>query len=524
MSSQVDADHEVLTLGEAARFIRVSEKTVREMVRQQRLPGQKAGREWRFLKRALEEWLAGRAAGVAEPPAPVYHQEPLLAEPPAAVADTRGKGFGDTAFTNNRREPLHRWVPWVAGFSAAFVEDVYDETLPHKSGRVTVLDPFAGVGTTLVEGLKRGYDVIGFEINPYALLACRTKMQARDCDLQAVTSAVERFSKFMQRRTGRRSDGPKSEPPEGFKTRRPFFSPLVERQVLFVLDFIAGEQDEFIRDMLRVALGAVMVSVSNYSYEPSLGTRAAAGKPDVLDADVRQILEAKLWQMQADMSFLREQMKRLKSPPRAEVSGSSYLAASESPAQHSVDLLVTSPPYLNNYHYIRNTRPQLYWLGLVGQPSDTKDMEQESFGRFWQTVRALPAVELAADIPELHSLLDSLAQKNPEKGVYGGRGWANYAATYFNDCDRFCQVTRRVMKPGGSVVVVIGNNILQGVQIRTDEIFAQIAEMRGFQVQALHRVRTKRTGSSIINSSVRAGKAKQRVELYETAVELTAPG
>jgi DNA modification methylase len=32
-----------------------------------------------------------------------------------------------------------------------------------------VLDPFAGVGTTLVESYRRGLNVIGFEINPYAL-------------------------------------------------------------------------------------------------------------------------------------------------------------------------------------------------------------------------------------------------------------------------------------------------------------------------------------------------------------------
>ena len=76
------------------------------------------------------------------------------------------------------------------------------------------------------------------------------------------------------------------------------------------------------------------------------------------------------------------------------------------------------------------------------------------------------------------------------------------------------------MTPGGLVVVVIGNNILQGVEFKTDELFAHIAERYGFEVQELHRVRKKRTGSSVINSSVRAGTTKEKVELYETAVEL----
>ena len=38
----------------------------------------------------------------------------------------------------------------------------------------TVLDPFAGVGTTLVESVFAGHNAVGFEINPYALLACRS--------------------------------------------------------------------------------------------------------------------------------------------------------------------------------------------------------------------------------------------------------------------------------------------------------------------------------------------------------------
>jgi hypothetical protein len=79
------------------------------------------------------------------------------------------------------------------------------------------------------------------------------------------------------------------------------------------------------------------------------------------------------------------------------------------------------------------------------------------------------------------------------------------------------------MKPGGTVVVVIGNNILQGVEVKTDEFLARIAEGHGFKVAGMHRVRKKRTGSSIVNSSVRVGVTKKKCELYETAVELKAP-
>jgi hypothetical protein len=126
------------------------------------------------------------------------------------------------------------------------------------------------------------------------------------------------------------------------------------------------------------------------------------------------------------------------------------------------------------------------------------------------------------DCAGLGEALEEIRRRNPEKGIYGGSGWASYAAAYFNDCLAFCRAVARVMKPGGTAVIVIGNNILQGVEVKTDEFLAKIAAQCGFEVRGLHRVRKKRTGSSILHSSVRRGAPGQGVELYETAVELTA--
>lgn len=58
----------VLTVREAAKYIRVSEKAIRDMARDGRIPAQKAGREWRLLKSALDEWLMGKLNRVAESP------------------------------------------------------------------------------------------------------------------------------------------------------------------------------------------------------------------------------------------------------------------------------------------------------------------------------------------------------------------------------------------------------------------------------------------------------------------------
>ena len=513
---------DVLTLREAAEFLRVSEKTLGDMARSGRMPCQKVGREWRFLRSAIEAWLGHRdgADMVAEPQV----QYPLPFPEPAAPRrgqppEPSEEGFGDTAFTKNRDEPLHRWVPWIAGFSSSFVTGVLETATVGDPREATVLDPFAGVGTTLVEALKRGHNAIGFEINPYAALVCRAKVECARYDLERLDELIRRFHPFMTARAG---SLPASKPPEGFRSRAPFFSPKVERKVLHVLDYIAEQDEGGLQDVLRVALGAVLVSVSNYSYEPSLGRRASAGKDDILDADVAGIMARKLQQMATDMAQLQLQLASFPETPATAVRCESFLDRYDRVEPASVDVLVTSPPYLNNYHYIRNTRPHLYWLGFVESTGDLKEMEHTSFGKFWQTVRSGPPVELEVDCGDLPERLAELRERNSEKGVYGGAGWANYAATYFNDCLTFCNAARTLMRPGGTAVVVIGNNILQGIEFKTDDYFAAIAQSCGFQLVEMHRVRDKRTGSSIVRSSVRVGSPKKRVKLHETAVELRA--
>jgi len=79
-----------------------------------------------------------------------------------SVANT-GNGFRDSAFGRNKELPVHRWVPWIAGFSAQFVDDCLSKYLP-ANGKAScwVLDPFAGVGTTLVQAYTQGLNVLGF--------------------------------------------------------------------------------------------------------------------------------------------------------------------------------------------------------------------------------------------------------------------------------------------------------------------------------------------------------------------------
>ena len=105
---------------------------------------------------------------------------------------SNGNGFSDPAFSENRSEAIHRWVPWIAGFSARFVSEALEKYLPHGG---VVMDSFAGVGTTIVEVIRRGqgFRAVGFETNPYAAFAAQTKIAAVTVNPRQLRAAIQRF-------------------------------------------------------------------------------------------------------------------------------------------------------------------------------------------------------------------------------------------------------------------------------------------------------------------------------------------
>jgi len=48
----------IMTIDELSDYLRVSKSTVYKLVQSGRLPGKKAGRQWRFHKNAIDEWLS----------------------------------------------------------------------------------------------------------------------------------------------------------------------------------------------------------------------------------------------------------------------------------------------------------------------------------------------------------------------------------------------------------------------------------------------------------------------------------
>ncbi len=262
-----------------------------------------------------------------------------------------------------------------------------------------------------------------------------------------------------------------------------------------------------------------MVTYSNYSYEPSLGRRVSSGKGEIIDFPVADAISAKLQEFVTDIAWFQHHAS---TKAQARVIQASFFAYAHYLAPDSIDFVITSPPYLNNYHYNRNTRPHLYWLGFAEKPADLHALEEANFGKYWQTVRDQPALALDFVLPgsDLSERIASVRQCNPARGIYGGNGWANYAASYFNDCYKLAKGINYVLKPGGTALVVIGNSILQGVFMPTDRYFGEIAAAVGLELVGISTPRATRVGNSIIKSKVRVAQAQDDHQLYEAVVEV----
>lgn len=134
--------------------------------------------------------------------------------------------------------------------------------------------------------------------------------------------------------------------------RTAFYSQAVETKVLLLQDY-AAQLPEEIAPAFRLAFVSQMIAFSNYSYEPSLGRKSSVSRAEVEDYPVANSISSKLLAMAEDSAWYRSRRKN-----RRRKSGFAHATSSFDAhaglEEDSVDLLVTSPPYLSLFPRVRN--------------------------------------------------------------------------------------------------------------------------------------------------------------------------
>ncbi len=76
---------------------------------------------------------------------------------------------------NAYRHFAHGYFQYPAMMVPRMVGSALDHVAAHRRGPIHLLDPFAGSGTVVTEAVARGWDVTAVDVNPLAVLLCRTK-------------------------------------------------------------------------------------------------------------------------------------------------------------------------------------------------------------------------------------------------------------------------------------------------------------------------------------------------------------
>jgi DNA modification methylase len=137
---------------------------------------------------------------------------------------------------------------------------------------------------------------------------------------------------------------------------------------------------------------------------------------------------------------------------------------------NSIDLVLTSPPYLNAIDYMRCSKFSLVWMGY--SVSELRQIRGASVGTEASSQQALDAKWVQALISQL-GLKPTLSARDHA-----------LLSTYAWDMGRAMAEVSRVLRRGGRAVYVIGESTCRGTFIRNSKIISAVAERNGLELMS----------------------------------------
>lgn len=401
------------------------------------------------------------------------------------IADTiRGLPEDNTTstFADNLAAPIHRWFRYSAGFSAPWCRELIEREV--KRGRRRLLDPFVGSGTALLEAESCGIEALGIEAHPFVARVARAKLSWRE-DPKAFRTYATMLLDRAKRETADLSNYP----------------PLIIRcyppEVLARLDTLrrawqATADGSPCSELAWLCLSSILRATSpvgTAQWQYILPNKAKA-RP----VDPYQAFEARLWQMSQDMSLRQERVHG----PRATVYREDARTCS-SVLDAWADLVITSPPYANNYDYADATRLEMSFFGEVQGWRDLQHTVRQHLIRSCTQHVAKLARETVAlvDDPLLSPIRDELraicVRLESERDGHGGKKpYHAMVAAYFHDLAQVWHALRRVTQPGRTLICfVVGDSAPYGIYVPVDDWLGKLALAAGFHQYSFEKARDR---------------------------------
>lgn len=334
-----------------------------------------------------------------------------------------------------------------------------------------ILDPMCGSGTTLLESLLNERKAIGIDIDPIARLISKVKTTPINSkNLVSASAALRILIQELESSSTYQPYIPK------FNYRDNWFRPFVLRELAIIRDGIDSTTESSPHltetgDFFRVVLSSIIRDVSNA--DPHC-TRTVLRKklvkkiaPGDTIARFNQTLSRQLIAM-SEFERITDNLDA------AQVFLPEGNAMKTGLDDESIELAVTSPPYINAVDYPRTHQLEMYWLGLLGN-GPLSHVKRNYIGT--ETVYKMEYEHLRVSGYEtLDPILEKIYSSDPRRSYI--------VFKFFEDMEKQLSEMMRVLKPGGHYCVAIGNNLIRGIEVRSDEILSEIATSNiGFKLE-----------------------------------------
>lgn len=387
-------------------------------------------------------------------------------------------------FNKNKKEPFHRWYSFVEGYSREFIQSIIKEM---DRDNLVCLDPFSGSGTSALELQNCGIPCFAFEVNPLMYLVARVKLETG--------YEIERFNYWyhyiLRKRTKQRVKLMTE-----FKTlyqngenKKWNFNTDIGIAIEKLRQVIETIPEEIYRELFRVALAAILLDVSNLyrngkclSYKPNWEDRRMSGK-DVFDKfDDKVINEIKY--------DIEKSLKQSKVDNKIRLfNEDSRTGIANEIEDDTIDLVITSPPYLNSRDYTDTYMLELRALGFTKTSEEIKKLRMKTLRSHvqikWDDKSNLNNELLDNTLKELEAASENIEKWN--------KSIIDMVRLYFVDMQNIFHVLYEKMKKNGRVYFNVSNSAYFNVLINTLEICASIAEQEGFTVMEIRDARKLKT-------------------------------
>lgn len=408
------------------------------------------------------------------------------------IIDCTEKYHSIMVFDKNKNVPVHRWYPFVEGYSKEFIDDILSElTYTPKC----VLEPFCGSGTTPVELQLRGIKCHSFEVSPFMYLLATTKMCAnyKSTELQNI---IESLKTALARVPVQIRDyekipfGP-TVVNTGKLKKYNFHDSAIDGLLDIRYVIKKNVKEERYGNLCLVALASIIMESSNMFRNGKCLSYRKGWQDKVLTR--QQVHESFLKKLSTeileDILSYQQGTKQTLATSNGQLCYYGDVRVNIRQIEDkSIDLIITSPPYLNSRDYT-----DIYMLELkVLELAKTYKELRELRGR---TLRSHVQVRYD-DIQPIDNdrLRACLSEMQRQKDVVSWNSdILNMVCGYFEDMQELFRNFRRVMQKGGKIYFNVANSAYFGVEVPVDLIVSDIAEAQGFKVQEIRKARDLKT-------------------------------